>query len=131
MYTEYFGDGDSKGLAEVQNVYPDKGVIVEKKECVGHVQKRVGSALRKLKKTTKGLGGKGKLTNAMIDRLQNYYGIAIRSNIGNKEKTKKAILATLFHCASSKNNNYHVHCPDGSDSWCKFKRDKASHTSEI
>ena len=130
QYTEYFGDGDSKGFAEVQNVYQDKGVTVEKKECVGHVQKRVGSALRKLKKTTKGLGGKGKLTNAMIDRLQNYYGIAVRSNIGNKDKMKKAIHATLFHCASSKDNNYHVHCPDGSDSWCKFKRDKANRTSE-
>ena len=31
------------------------------KECVGHVQKRVGTRLRKLKIDVKGLGGKGKL----------------------------------------------------------------------
>ena len=38
-YTEYFGDGDSKGFSAVENVYTDMKVI--KKECVGHVQKRV------------------------------------------------------------------------------------------
>ena len=130
QYTEYFGDGDSKAFGEVENTYEAKGVTVVKKECVGHVQKRVGTALRKLKKETKGLGGKGKLTNAMIDRLQNYYGIAVRSNIGNKENMKKAIHAAFFHCASSKDNNYHVHCPDGPQSWCKFKKDKANSTNE-
>ena len=74
----------------------------------GHVQKRVRSALRKLKKRTKGLGEKRKPTNAMIDRLQNYYSTAIRSKIGNKDKMTKAMHATLSHCASSKDNNYHV-----------------------
>jgi hypothetical protein len=116
----------------LENIYEAKGVTVVKKECVGHVQKRVGTALRKVKKETKGLGGKGKLTNAyaMIDRLQNYYGIAVRSNIGNKKNMKKSIHAALFHCASSKENNYHVHCPDGPESWCKFKKDKANSTNE-
>jgi hypothetical protein len=66
----------------------------------------------------------------MIDCLQNYYGIAVRSNIGNKENMKKAIHATLFHCASSKDNNYHVHCPDGPESWYKFKKDKANSMNE-
>ena len=50
-----------------------------KKECVGHVQKRVGTNLRNLKKEHKRIGGKGKLTNSAIDKLQNYYGIAIRA----------------------------------------------------
>ena len=94
------------------------------------MQKRVGSALRKLKKRTKGLGEKRKPANAMIDRLQNCYGIATRSKIGNKDKMTKAMHATLSHSASSKDNSYHVHHPDGSDSWCKFKKDKANHTSE-
>ena len=70
-------DEDSKGFSEVQDVYSKENVEVVKKECVGHVQKRVGSALRKLKKENKGLGRKGKLTDALIDRLQNYYGIAM------------------------------------------------------
>mgnify|MGYP001797974972 FL=1 len=57
QYTEYYGDGDSKGYNVVRNTYSEKGVEVVKKECVGHVQKRVGTALRKLKKEKKGMGG--------------------------------------------------------------------------
>ena len=52
-YTEYYGDGDSKGFNGVENTYKDSGIKVVKKECVGHVQKRVGTALRKLKKRKK------------------------------------------------------------------------------
>ena len=74
-------------------------MTITKKECVEHVQKRVGTALRKLKNEKKGLGGKGKLTDAMIDRLQNYYGIAIGSNVGDLAQMKKAIHASLLHCA--------------------------------
>ena len=33
--------------------------------------KRVGTALRKLKKENKGMGGKGKLTDSLTDKLQN------------------------------------------------------------
>lgn len=54
-YTEYYGDGDSKGFSGVEKTYIDKGLKVVKKECVGHVQKRVGTALRKLKKEKKGM----------------------------------------------------------------------------
>ena len=35
-----------------------------------------GTRLRKLKKKTKGLGGR--LTDSKIDTLQNYFGIALR-----------------------------------------------------
>ena len=104
-------------------------MVVEKKECVGHVQKRLGTALRKLKKEKKGLGGKGKLTDNMIDKLQNYYGIAIRSNSGNLEAMKSNILASLFHCASSESRPLHTYCPDGVDSWCGYNRDKANKTT--
>ena len=76
----------------------------------------------------KGLGGKGKLTEAMIDKLQNYYGIAVRSNPGDLEAMKKAIHASLFHVASSKDNKWHQHCPDGKQSWCAFKADIANRT---
>ena len=126
QYTEYFGDGDSKAYSEIEHFYDN--VHVEKKECVGHVQKRVGTALRKLKKENKGIGGKGKLTDALIDKLQNYYGIAVRSNCGNLEGMKAAIYASIFHCASSEKRNLHTWCPDGPDSWCRFKQDKANNT---
>ena len=96
-YADY-GDGDSKGFNGVENTYIDKGLKVVKKECVGHVQKRVGTALRKLKKLKKekkGMGGKGKLNDRMIDRLQNYYRIAIRNNIGSLSDMKRAIYTSL------------------------------------
>ena len=106
-------------------------IEVKKLECVGHVQKRVGCRLRNLKKKEKGLGGKGKLTDRIIiDKLQNYYGIAIKSNENNLKAMQAATRATLFHVASSKENNLHYsHCPTGSDSWCKNNKDRASGTS--
>ena len=113
-YSEFVGDGDSKGFSTVEKIY--QGIQVKKLECIGHVQKRVENRLRKLKKTVKGLGGKGKLTNVIIDKLQNYYGIAVRSNVGNLEGMKAAIHASLFHVASSEKNQWHQHCPDGGDS---------------
>ena len=39
-YTKYLGDGDSKSFASVKSTYP--GIEVQKLECVGHIQKRVG-----------------------------------------------------------------------------------------
>ena len=89
----------------------------------------MGAALRNLRKEKKETRGKGKLTDRMIDRLQNYYGIAIRSNVGDLEAMKKAILAALFHCASSALNEYHTYCPQGAESWCRFLADKAKGTT--
>ena len=100
-YTEYYGDGDSKGFASAKDTYHPIPVI--KRECIGHIQKRVGNHLRKLKPEVSSLGGAGKLTDSMVDRLENYYGVAIRSNVGDLPKMK-VIGAVLFHCASSKEN---------------------------
>lgn len=63
-YTENYGDGDSESFSRVQDVYQDSGITVEKNEYIGHVQKRVGTALCKLKRENPGLGGRGKLTEA-------------------------------------------------------------------
>ena len=73
------------------------------------------------------MGGKGRLTDSTIDKLQNYYGIAIRSNSGDLTGMKKVIYATLFHCASSEDRNLHHHFPEGEDSWCVFMRQSAEH----
>ena len=126
-YTHFYGDGDSKSYEKVKNLYTD--LVVEKFECVGHIQKRVGNRLRKKKKEVKGLGGKKRLTDEIIDRLQNYFGIAIRTNIGDLSGMKSAIAAVLFHVASTKEKPWHVHCPDGEASWCGFKRDIANGTT--
>ncbi|GFU23175.1 uncharacterized protein LOC101238613 [Trichonephila clavipes] len=121
---KYYGDGDSKGYESVKNFY---GInTVTKLECIVHVQKRVGGWLRQLKKTTKGLGGKNKLTDKLIDRIQNYYGIAIRSNVGNLQKMMSSVIAAFFHCVSGKNNSLLGQCPEESESWCRYQRAKAA-----
>ena len=59
QYSEFFGDGDSKSFGAVENVYKKKyGVVVKKKECVGHVQKHCGTNMRKAKKGKKVLVAK-------------------------------------------------------------------------
>ncbi|GFW91811.1 uncharacterized protein TNCV_3400711 [Trichonephila clavipes] len=119
-YAHYYGDGDSKGFISVKDFYGKDSVT--KYECIGHVQKRVGARLRKLKSKNKNLSGKGKLTDSFIDRLQNYYGIAVRSNVGNLSGLQQNVIAALFHCSSSVEKPMHGQCPIGKDSWCYYQR---------
>ncbi|KYQ49804.1 hypothetical protein ALC60_11123, partial [Trachymyrmex zeteki] len=70
--------------------YGDEIEII-KKECVGHVQKRMGTRLRECKKKNSGIGGKNKLTAKFVDKLSIYYGLAIRRNSNSKDDMKKAI----------------------------------------
>ena len=42
---------------------------------------------------------------------------------------KKASLAVLFPCASSKEKPYHTYCPDGETSWCSYKTDQIKGTN--
>lgn len=73
-------------------------------ECVGHVQKRMSTRLRKLKKDMKGkklkdgkpIGGLGRLTDKKIDQLATYYGNAIRGN-NDVESIRNAVWATFYH----------------------------------
>ncbi|GFU48623.1 uncharacterized protein TNCV_1439921 [Trichonephila clavipes] len=45
-YIKYIGDGDTKTFPELQRTAP---YSIEKVECVGHIQKRMGARLQKLK----------------------------------------------------------------------------------
>ncbi|GFV58591.1 uncharacterized protein LOC101238613 [Trichonephila clavipes] len=88
--------------------------------------RNVGAVASIKKKTTKGLGGKNKLTDKLIDRIQNYYEIAIRNNVGNLQKMmSSSVIAAFFHCVSE-NNSLHGQCPEGSESWCRYQRAKAA-----
>ncbi|GFX56852.1 uncharacterized protein TNCV_496001 [Trichonephila clavipes] len=78
QYVKSFGNGDSKRYASVKDIYGKN--TVAKYEYIGHIQKRVGTKLRKLKSKRKHLGGRGKLTDAFIDKLQDYiYTMALLS----------------------------------------------------
>ena len=65
------------------------------------------TSITKFQGKQKWLGGKGKLTDRIIDKLQNYCRIAIRSNKNNLKAMQAGTRATLFHVASSKENNLH------------------------
>ena len=126
---KYVCDGDSKTFKGIitSNRYED---VVTKKECVGHVEKRMGTRLRNAKKANKGIGGKGKgkLTDRSIGELTKFYGLAIRRNADSVENMKEAIWATLFHCSSSDNSPKHHKSPPGDQSWCKWRQVEASGT---
>ena len=55
-YIPLVGDGDSKSYAEVKKLAPNgEAVFIPKEDCIGHVTKRMGTALRKLQTTYKGM----------------------------------------------------------------------------
>lgn len=127
-YITYVGDGDSKTFKTVSEamVYGEDHPV-KKKECVGHVQKRMGTRLRNAKKKYKGIGGKGsgKLTDKVINELTTYYGLAIRRNPDSLEKMKEAIWATYDHNRSTDANPHHTRCPEGATSWCAWRKAEA------
>ena len=136
-YVSYIGDGDSSTFSSVSTAKPyGKHIMIEKKECVGHIQKRLGSRLRKLKASYgkkkladgKTIGGRGRLTEKLIDTMQNYYGLAIRNNKENLDGMMNDTLAGLYHIASNKDNPQHQICPKGKESWCGWQRDSANGT---
>ncbi|EFN78928.1 hypothetical protein EAI_07972, partial [Harpegnathos saltator] len=49
-YASYVGDGDSKTYKGIIDAKPYDDFNVAKKECIDHVQKRMGTRLRNLKK---------------------------------------------------------------------------------
>ena len=125
-YVTYNGDGDSASYRHVvdSNPYPD--IVIKKGECIGHIQKRMGSRLRKIKQTTpksfklsddKPLFGRGRLTDKTINTLQNYYG----EKKGNLYQMKKTIGAILHHYSDIEDpEKRHLYCLRSADSWCKY-----------
>ena len=105
-------------------------------DCVGHIQKRLGTRLCNLVKKEKfangsHLGGKGKLTKARIHSMQNYFGQAIRSHSHDLEGMQMAVKAILYHSVNSKNREEkHQYCSKGKDSWCKFQDKENSNSSK-
>ncbi|KAL8615826.1 hypothetical protein ACOMHN_048534 [Nucella lapillus] len=96
-YTVLLSDGDAKTFTELTNIKPyGDEVHIEKEECINHVSKRLGSALRNLvadcrkKSVTLGGRGHGQLTQNAISKLTIYYN----------------------HCYSTDSKPRHELCPD-------------------
>ena len=121
-YTSFISDGDSKGYLMLLKLQPyGQDVEIVKHECVGHVQKRMGAAFRKLRASKPTLSDgspakiSGRFTAKTMDALQVYYGGAIRDH-ASVEEMQKAIWASFYHCISPP--QHHL-CPTGEESWCK------------
>jgi hypothetical protein len=125
-YTKFLGDGDSSAFITVCNSKPYNTDIC-KLECIGHVQKRMGTRLRKLKSAKSGvklsdgktLKGAGRLPDSLIDKIQDYYGKAIRNNCNNLDGMIKAVWAIWFHRISTDEKPQHHLCDEN---WCGYKK---------
>ena len=106
-YTIFVRDGDSSCYSKVRDActacYGESYPVI-KEECTGHVRKRMVAGLRKLKRKRRGqklpdgksLGGAGRLTEGMMDKIQCNYGEAIRNN-STIELMTKAIKGVFNH----------------------------------
>ena len=126
-YTTILSDGDSKAYDAVKSLEPyGKENVIVKEDCVNHVAKRMGTALRNFVESSKvmkkSVAGRGKLTQQKITKIQNYYGRAIKDNCSDAELCRRRIMAILLHISSTDENPKHSHCPPGPTSWCFFQR---------
>lgn len=128
-YTTILSDGDCKTyneLCKLQPYGPDCPIV--KEECINHVAKRLGTALRNIvsdcskRGITLGGRGEGRLTQTAITKLQAYYTKAVRSHTDNVVDMQNAIWASWFHCISTDAEPHHRRCPQGRESWCFFNR---------
>eukprot|EP00795_Rhopilema_esculentum_P007344 gene7344-13076_t len=120
-------DGDSKAFSAVKELAPyGPDVEIGKEDCINHVSKRMGSALRNLVAESKAqkqpVSGKGKLTQEKMLKIQNYYGWAIKNHAGDIPLLEKSIMAILLYLSSTDDLPKHVPCPPGSSSWCFWQR---------
>ena len=128
-YTTILCDGDSKAFDAVTNlnVY-GPGNVIQKEDCINHVSKRMGTALRNLVASSKAQKnsisgkGKGKLTLQKVTKIQNYYGRAIKDHASDIPLLKKKIMAILLHLSSTDKLPKHNQCPPGKTSWCFWHR---------
>ena len=137
-YSEYIGDDNFNSFGAVKKALGEKygdEYVVRKQDCIRHIKKRMGSALRAYKSNRKGSvlpDGKtvdvvGRFTDKIIGRIQTYYGYAVQNNKGNDEKIVKAIWAIFYHSILGPSYESFdaqlFNCPDGEDSWCKYEKD--------
>ena len=70
------------------------------------------------------------LTDVVIDKLQNYFGMALRANTGGTaQKMADAIWASFLHVASNEKEHYHSLCEKSQTSWCQYQRDRCNNTN--
>ena len=133
-YVNFISDGDTSTFLELTQMNNGEGPYgmahqVTKEECVSHVQKRLGTALRNLggkQRVKAGYGGTGKLTEITITRLEYYFGQSLKKKVNTSpEEMRDCIMSSFFHCSSTDANPCHHLCPKSEQSWCFYEKAKA------
>ncbi|GFT91525.1 uncharacterized protein TNCV_3903261 [Trichonephila clavipes] len=128
-YSNDVGDGDTKTFNALSENKPyGDDHLIQKIECLHQMQKRMGTRLKKLKlvygkkklSDDKTIGGKGRLTDNLIDNLAHYYGNAIRCNSTSVKETRKAIWAVRGYSCRADDEPMHWFRPANPNTWCKY-----------
>ena len=127
-YSIFVGDGDSDTFGFVKEKLATQfggSYPLTKEECQGHIQKRMGHPCREFKRKKKGMklsdgktvGGVNRLTDKIIQKFQNYYGLAIRRNT-TLQGMQDAIWAVFDHLIRDDSKilqEQHDKCPKDAD----------------
>lgn len=136
-YTIVISDFNSSAYIAVKNLHDGNGSYGEenqiaKEECINHVSKRLGTALRKFSNqvsTEVTVDGSKKRKKSHGDRIR----LTERNHVPHaalwdrcKRGTFSAemrddILSSFYHHFSSDENSSHHLCPATKDSWCFYK----------
>ena len=113
VYGTYVGDGDSSSFQNLIESDPYEGIVpIRKKECTGHVQKRLKKRLMKK--------GKGftSLSQGKAERIAHLYALVIVQNRGKSASEIHDGLQVLM--AHTKEEDHR--CPPGETSWCYYQK---------
>lgn len=128
-YTTVISDRDSKTNKHLNDNKPYGEVIIEKMNVLDMFRNNLAHSFEICKKDSKGkpirFGGRGRLTDKVIDQLQVYYGGAIRGNQHDLDRMERSIWAIFYHSVSTNEHPQHQYCPEGKDSWCKYQQARA------
>ena len=71
----------------------------------------------------KKISGRGRLTDKVINTMQNYYGIAIPQNSNDLLVMRKSFIANLMHNTNLDDaETCHRYCPKNINNWCKYQK---------
>ena len=115
-------------------------LVVKKEDCIGHVQKRLGTALRSYKNKRWGaVLSDGKSTGGRTFNRPNNKpyaksnGYAIRNNKGNQASSIAAIWAISYHMIMGPSEesveSQNSYFPNDDKTWCKYHNDEILNTN--
>ena len=111
-YGTYIGDGDSFSFKNLIQSNPYEGTVPIRKECIGHVQKRLK------KRLTKKSSGFTSLSQIKADRIAHLYAVvAVQHREKSAAEIHDGLQVLLTHT-----KEIHDRCPPGDTSWCYFQK---------